>query len=102
MYVVCLSDRLGLEGVCKLALTFALHEQVLELRCGPSELEVEHLERKVLSVRVGCGMARRGRGRLLGDPVFLKRVGERVGENECQERVGVKLWRTLTSEQIVG
>ena len=80
MYVGCLSDRLGLEGVCKLALTFALHEQVLELLRGPSALEVGHRERKALFVRVGCGMARRGRGRLLGDPVFLKRVGERVGD----------------------
>ena len=75
----CLRDRLGLEGVCKLALTFALHE-VLALLCGPSALEVGHRERKALFVRVGCGMARRGRGRLLGDPVFWKRVGERVGD----------------------
>ena len=37
-------------------------------------LVVGHRERKALFVRVGCGMARRGRGRLLEDPVFCREL----------------------------
>ena len=35
---------------------------------------VGHRERKALIVRVGCGMVRRGRGRLLEDPVFWRNL----------------------------
>jgi len=68
MYAGRLSDWLVLDRVGRLALTFVLHEYVLELRRG-SGWEVGHRERKVLIVRVEYGMARRGRGRLLGGPV---------------------------------
>ena len=35
---------------------------------------VGHREKKALIVRMGCGMARRGRGRLLEDPVFCREL----------------------------
>jgi len=57
---------------------------------------VGHRERKALIVRVGCGMARRGRGRLLGGPVFWRELvsaSEWVGcglKGETNVRVSTK------------
>lgn len=85
MYAVCPSGRLSLEGAGKLALTFAL-------RPGRASVVVGHRERKALIVRVGCGMARRGRGRLLGGRVSTKSPAsvENVGGDGGGESFGVR------------
>jgi hypothetical protein len=67
------------------------------MRRGRVLVVVGHRERKALIARVGCGMARRGRRRLLEDSIFLERVGERVQLEHVRVRPLVRASNGLVS-----